>query len=159
MTGLFQIDFTLPIVFLLHQLNNCRNCTFAEVLKFRMNLVRFCKMHILCVRESVLKDPFRAQLRKEDVRATEKDKVEMYKCFRPGDVVLARVLSLGEASTGYIVTTAENELGVVLAYSETTGSKMVPVSWTEMQCPKSYAKEFRKIAKVIPESMADMAMS
>ena len=81
-------------------------------------------MHILCVRESVLKDPFRAQLRKEDVRATEKDKVEMYRCFRPGDVVLARVLSLGEASTGYIVTTAENELGVVLAYSETTGAKV-----------------------------------
>ena len=125
----------------------------------RLNRDRFCKMHILCVRESVLKDPFRAQLRKEDVRATEKDKVEMYKCFRPGDVVLARVLSLGEASTGYIVTTAENELGVVLAYSETTGSKMIPVSWTEMQCPKSYAKEFRKIAKVIPESMADMAMT
>ena len=55
-------------------------------------LDRFCKMHLLCVRESVLKDPFRAQLRKEDVRATEKDKVEMYKSFRPGDVVLARVL-------------------------------------------------------------------
>ena len=40
---------------------------------------RFCKMRILCVRENVLKDPFRAQLRKEDVRATEKDKVEMYR--------------------------------------------------------------------------------
>ena len=36
-------------------------------------------MRILCVRENVLKDPFRAQLRKEDVRATEKDKVEMYR--------------------------------------------------------------------------------
>ena len=36
---------------------------------------------------------------------------------------------------------------------------MIPVSWTEMQCPKSYVKEYRKIAKVIPESMADMATS
>ena len=27
-----------------------------------------------------------------DVRATEKDKVEIYKSFRPGDVVLARVV-------------------------------------------------------------------
>jgi exosome complex component CSL4 len=120
---------------------------------------RFCKLHIQCVRDSVLKDPFRAQLRKEDVRPTEKDKVEMYKCFRPGDVILARVLSLGEASSGYIVTTAENEFGVVMAHSEAAGAKMIPVSWTEMQCPKSYNKEFRKIAKVIPENLADMTKS
>ena len=64
------------------------------------------------------------------MRAAEKDKVEMYKCFRPGDVVLARVLSLGEASTGYIVTTAENELGVVLAYSETTGRQFNSIKIT-----------------------------
>lgn len=32
-------------------------------------------------------------LRKEDVRATDKDKIEMYKCYRSGDVILARVVS------------------------------------------------------------------
>ena len=64
-----------------------------------------------------------------------------------------RVLSLGEASSGYLVTTAENELGVVIARSEMSGMKMVPVSWTEMQCPKTYNKEHRKIAKVIPEEL------
>ena len=51
---------------------------------------RFAKVHILCVGEVVLSEPFRGQVRKEDVRATEKDRVEMYKCFRPGDIVLAR---------------------------------------------------------------------
>lgn len=66
------------------------------------------------------------------------------------------MISLGEASSGYILTTAENELGVVIAQSENSGAKMVPVSWTEMQCPKTYNKEFRKIAKVIPESLAGM---
>ena len=64
-----------------------------------------------------------------------------------------RVLSLGEASSGYLITTAENELGVAIARSEMSGIKMVPVSWTEMQCPKTYNKEFRKIAKVIPEDL------
>lgn len=64
-----------------------------------------------------------------------------------------RVLSLGEASSGYLITTAENELGVVIAKSEMSGMKMVPVSWTEMQCPKTYNKENRKIAKVIPEDL------
>lgn len=30
---------------------------------------------------------------------------------------------------------------------------MVPVSWTEMQCPKTLNKEFRKVAKVVPENV------
>jgi len=115
---------------------------------------RFAKMQILCVGDTVLKDAaggFRCQLRKEDVRAHDKDRVEMYKCFRPSDVVLARVLSYGEANSGYLVTTAENEFGVVIARSELSGEKMVPISWTEMQCPKTFNKENRKIAKVVPE--------
>lgn len=31
---------------------------------------------------------------------------------------------------------------------------MVPISWTEMQCPKTLQKEARKVAKVIPEEVA-----
>jgi exosome complex RNA-binding protein Csl4 len=30
---------------------------------------------------------------------------------------------------------------------------MVPISWTEMQCPKTFIKELRKVAKVVPETM------
>jgi len=114
---------------------------------------RFAKTHIVCVRDVVLSEPFRGQIRREDVRATEKDHVEMYKSFRPGDIVLARVLSLGDANAGYLLTTGESELGVVIARSE-VGAAMVPVSWTEMQCPRTYNKEFRKVAKVIPENLA-----
>ncbi len=57
---------------------------------------------------------------------------------------------------GYLLTTAENELGVVIARSEVSGAKMVPVAWTEMQCPKTYNKELRKVAKVIPENLAEL---
>ena len=46
----------------------------------------------------------------------------------------------------------ENELGVVIARSE-AGVPMVPVSWTEMQCPETYVKEPRKVAKVIPDHL------
>ena len=84
---------------------------------------------------------------------TEKDRVEIYNCFRPGDIVLARVISLGDPTAGYLLTTAENSLGVVIAKSE-VGSVMVPVSWTEMQCTKSYTIEQRKVAKVIPEHLS-----
>lgn len=53
---------------------------------------RFAKCSILCIGEHVLEQNYRAMLRKEDVRATEKDRVEMYKSYRPGDVILARVV-------------------------------------------------------------------
>jgi len=119
---------------------------------------RFAKVHILCVGDAVMSEPFRGQIRKEDVRAVEKDRVEMYRSFRPGDIALARVISLGDAGAGYLLTTAENELGVVIARSE-AGAAMVPVSWTEMQCPISTSKEGRKVAKVMPEQLAREAVS
>ena len=43
--------------------------------------------------------------------------IEMHKCFRPGDIVLAKVQSLGDTQS-YILNTAENELGVIIAKSE-----------------------------------------
>ncbi|EDO49274.1 predicted protein [Nematostella vectensis] len=111
---------------------------------------RFCKAAILGVESTALKETFRGMIRKEDVRATEKDRVEIYKCFRPGDIVVARVTSLGDAHS-YLLSTAENELGVVFAKSE-AGATMVPISWCEMQCPKTMAKEQRKVAKVLKQS-------
>ncbi|XP_024940320.1 exosome complex component CSL4 [Cephus cinctus] len=113
---------------------------------------RFCKCVIKCIGDIVLTRPYRGVLRKEDVRATEKDRVEMYKSFRPGDIILARVMPMIDVHT-YQLSTAENELGVVIAYSE-GGASMIPISWTQMQCPKTLAVEFRKVAKVIPEQIA-----
>ncbi|XP_044518599.1 exosome complex component CSL4 isoform X4 [Gracilinanus agilis] len=68
---------------------------------------RFAKVHILYVGSTPLKNSFRGTIRKEDVRATEKDKV--------------------------------------------IGVQMVPISWCEMQCPRTHTKEFRKVARVQPE--------
>jgi len=107
---------------------------------------RFCRASMLAVNNTLLREPFSGILRKEDVRAKEKDQVQMHKCFRPGDIILARVLSLGDALS-YVLTTAENELGVVVATSE-AGSQLIPISWCEMQCPKTFAKEFRKVARI-----------
>lgn len=54
---------------------------------------RFCKCVIKCIGDTVLTRPYRAVVLKEDVRATEKNNVEMIKSFRPGDIILARVVS------------------------------------------------------------------
>ncbi|XP_052033349.1 exosome complex component CSL4-like [Apodemus sylvaticus] len=84
---------------------------------------------------------------KEDIWATEKDKVDIYKSFRTGNIVLAKVISIGDAQSNYLLTTCENELGVVVAHSE-SGVQMVPISWCEMKCPKTHTKKFLKVARV-----------
>ncbi|CAH0391261.1 unnamed protein product [Bemisia tabaci] len=126
----------------------------GDVVTCKVNVInqRLCRCSITCIGDTVLMRPFRAILRKEDVRATEKDSIEMQKCFRSGDIILAKVLPMKEIHS-YQITTAENELGVVIAHSESGGVSMVPISWTEMQCPKTYNREFRKVAKVGPENI------
>jgi exosome complex RNA-binding protein Csl4 len=42
---------------------------------------------------------------------------------------------------------------MLACYVPVVGSAMVPVSWTEMQCPKTFIKEPRKVAKVVPETV------
>lgn len=84
--------------------------------------------------------------RLQDVRATETDKIEIYKSFRPGDIVSAEVVSLGDARS-YYLSTAKNELGVIRALS-VAGEPMVPVSWNAMECPRTGVREARKVAKV-----------
>ncbi|GFR12406.1 exosome complex component CSL4 [Trichonephila clavata] len=111
---------------------------------------RFAKCSIYCVEDIVLQEPFRGIIRKEDVRTKERDKVELYKSFRPGDIILARVTSTG-AMHSYNLSTAEEELGVVLAVSE-AGCEMVTTTWSEMMCTKTFVKEPRKVAKVVPQN-------
>jgi len=75
------------------------------------------KCSINCIEDHVLRQPFRAILRKEDIRDTEKDKIEVWKCFRPGDIILAKVIGIGE-NHNFLLSTAQNELGVVVALNE-----------------------------------------
>ncbi|EER38789.1 exosome subunit Csl4 [Histoplasma capsulatum H143] len=88
---------------------------------------------------------FQALIRKEDVRAVEKDRVVMDEMFRVGDIVRAVVISLGDQSF-YYCSTARNDLGVVMGRSE-EGNVLVPVSWREMVDGKSGKREGRKVAR------------
>eukprot|EP00455_Lapot_gusevi_P000405 TRINITY_DN10190_c0_g1_i1.p1 TRINITY_DN10190_c0_g1~~TRINITY_DN10190_c0_g1_i1.p1 ORF type:complete len:238 (-),score=20.48 TRINITY_DN10190_c0_g1_i1:19-651(-) len=108
---------------------------------------RQAAVEILCVGAEPLKESFPGKVRREDVRAFEVDAVEIYKSFRPGDIIRAQVISLGD-SRSYYLSTAKNELGVILANSS-AGYAMVPVSWQQMQCPVTNLVEFRKVAKII----------
>ncbi len=54
-------------------------------------------------------------IRKEDIRAFDKDRASVAESFRVGDIVRGVVVSLGDAGGGgYYVSTARDELGVVM---------------------------------------------
>ena len=54
-------------------------------------------------------------------------------------------ISLGDQSN-YYLSTAKNELGVLMAKSE-AGNTMVPISWKEFRDPETGVTESRKVAK------------
>ncbi|XXG99761.1 hypothetical protein Hte_006102 [Hypoxylon texense] len=106
---------------------------------------RHASVAILVVGDTVLEAEWQGIVRVQDVRATEKDRVKIYESFRPGDIVRAQVISLGDQAN-YYLSTASNELGVIMARSE-AGNTMYPVSWKEYKDPETGLSEPRKVAK------------
>jgi exosome complex component CSL4 len=106
---------------------------------------RFATCEILVIGDTVCREAFQGQIRREDIRATEKDKIKIEESFRVGDLVRGVVISLGDQSNYYVATDA-NEYGVVMARSE-EGRVMYPVSWKEFRDPVSGRGESRKAAK------------
>ena len=106
---------------------------------------RFATCEILVIDDVVCRESFQGQIRREDIRATEKDKIKMDESFRVGDLVRGTVISLGDQSN-YYVSTSENAFGVVMARSE-EGRLMYPVSWREFRDPVTGRAEARKAAK------------
>lgn len=90
---------------------------------------------------------FAGVVRRQDARAHAVDSVELERCFGAGDVVRAKVLSLGDARSFYL-TTAGDDLGVVRATHGTSRATMLPIGWTEVQCPVTGEVEDRKVARV-----------
>ncbi|KAF2825970.1 hypothetical protein CC86DRAFT_370803 [Ophiobolus disseminans] len=106
---------------------------------------RFATCEILVIGDTVCREAFQGQIRREDIRATEKDKIKIEESFRVGDLIRGVVISLGDQSN-YYVATDRNEFGVVMARSE-EGRLMYPVSWREFRDPVSGRAEGRKAAK------------
>ncbi|KAL3943579.1 MAG: hypothetical protein SGBAC_002360 [Bacillariaceae sp.] len=92
-----------------------------------------------------LQTPQEGAIRREDVRSGATEQISLGDCFQPGDLVVAKVISLGDARR-YFLTTDESELGVIRAKSR-VGAAMIPISWKQMQCPETGEKESRKCAK------------
>ncbi|GAA48265.1 exosome complex component CSL4 [Clonorchis sinensis] len=61
---------------------------------------RIVRCDVVAVGNTPLAGPFRGMLRREDIRATQRDQAEPAQCYRPGDLIRARVINLlGPGST------------------------------------------------------------
>ncbi|KAH3682657.1 hypothetical protein WICPIJ_006371 [Wickerhamomyces pijperi] len=94
---------------------------------------------------------FRGIIRIQDIRATERDKLKMVECFKPNDIIRAKVLSIGDGQN-YYLTTNENEFGVVFARANNgNGELMYPIDWQSMIVPSTGDIELRKCANPFEE--------
>lgn len=108
---------------------------------------RMAEVEVVCIAGGgLLRDSCTGTIRKEDVRTHDVDSVELHSSFRPGDVIKARVISLGDARALHL-STARMDLGVILAKG-IAGVNMAPVSYREMVCPKTGTRERRKVARL-----------
>ncbi|CAI4229269.1 unnamed protein product [Auanema sp. JU1783] len=80
-------------------------------------------------------------------RQHDRDQTEIAKCFQPGDIILARVLGFGDSISSFILTTAEDQLGVVSSVSS-DDERLLPCSWEEVKGVRSGITEPRKIAQI-----------
>jgi exosome complex RNA-binding protein Csl4 len=99
---------------------------------------------------------YEGTVRREDIRSGASEQVQIQESFLPGDLVLCRVLSLGD-NRRYFLSTAEPDLGVLYACSAKSGKPMMPISWKEMQCVETGSKELRKCAR--PRDLASSSLS
>ncbi len=92
------------------------------------------------------REPYSGTLRLGEIRSGSSSvELRIEECVRPGDLLLARVHAMGERE--YVLSTASAELGVVRAVCEGSGIAMEAISWKEMRCPVTLAREGRKVAK------------
>lgn len=88
-------------------------------------------------------------IRLQDIYAVEElEQAQVPLCFRPGDMIKARVIGRGDASAGLLLSTgADISLGVIYATSASSGAPLQVLAWNEMVDPVTGIKEKRKCAK------------
>lgn len=93
-----------------------------------------------------LGENFKGIIRVQDIRATEKDKVKINESFRPGDIVRAEVINVGDGAN-YYLSTAKNELGVVLCRANNGVGELMWGLDYETVVGRSGGMELRRVAR------------
>lgn len=115
----------------------------AKIIKITQ---RFCQAEIICLNDKPLLHPCIGIIRQQDIRQLDTDSVQIWKCFRPSDIIKAKIISLGNQND-YYLSTSQPQFGVISATSS-LGHTMKPIAWNKMQCMTTKIIESRKVAKV-----------
>ncbi len=116
---------------------------------------RYVGVDICVANRTHLGEPFKGTLRCQDIWPPEQRDApsQINLAMRPGDLIRARIIGLGDASAGFLLSTALDErLGVIFAHCLGSGEALVPISWNQMVCPRTGIREYRKPAR--PTSVA-----
>lgn len=110
--------------------------------------LRFAKCDIISIGDKVYKKRFSALLPKKKLRPLEPELSEPFKNFvRPNDYILAKVCDDAGIKDKFVLSIAEDELGVVLCRGK-FGEPMQKVDWNTVVSTRTGRTELRKMAKV-----------
>lgn len=111
---------------------------------------KYAGVDILAVDGEVpLMESIKGTIRIQDVvEVEEKEVPPIHLSFRPGDLVRARIIGVGDPSAGFLLSTGISpHLGVIYGKSAAAGAPLLPFAWNEMVCSQTGSKEKRKCAK------------
>jgi exosome complex component CSL4 len=97
--------------------------------------------------------PLKGTIRLQDIYPVEELEIPVVpNCFRPGDMVKARILGRGEPSAGLLLSTGiDLSLGVIFAANK-DGVPLQVISWNQMLDPTTGLLEPRRCAKPFVQS-------
>ena len=124
------------------------DCTLGYPLPYKQIIKinpRYATCLILSITTHPLPHPLPSLLRLAHIRTHDPTTATVADSYRPGDLVRASVLSLGDVRYYYLSTVGEDE-GVVEGVSG-SGGALKAVSWERMECSVTRVKEPRKVAK------------
>ncbi len=115
---------------------------YCKVTKVTKN---FSNCDIIATKEYLIGIPISATIRSESVKNDFKD-FDMFDCFKPGDVILAKIIST-DLTNLILLSTVDVDHGVVFGRSLLSENLMMPISFDKMLCMDSGIYERRKVAK------------
>ncbi|VDP79705.1 unnamed protein product, partial [Echinostoma caproni] len=89
---------------------------------------RVVRCDVVAVGDQPLAGPFRGLIRREDIRATQRDQAEPSQCYRPGDLIRARVLNLLGPGAGSSLSDGDTSDAPLVANSTLLAAQAVSAS-------------------------------
>ncbi|CAA9986579.1 exosome complex component CSL4, putative [Plasmodium knowlesi strain H] len=114
----------------------------CKVYRVTFNVI-YC--NIILLNNRPIKNSFRAFINKSDIHVYDGELGDNFECFKQGDIIRAKVLSVGQHGS-YKLSTVGSDLGVILALSE-KGQIMKPVAWNLMVNLSDMSFEKRKVSR------------